>query len=870
MAGISLSIKKQLDLPTWEWLRFAPAASATGISCAASADNSRFHWQHGRYIYYLITAVSFWRYDTWTDSYQQLASPPIAPATWTRMKFCGSLGPEGLVLGAGAATMTIPSFYGNAYCGFDVRIIAGTGDGQRRIITGVAKPVTHDAGVSTAVGIPLGALWITDTAKAWTVNQYAGYTVRIHYGSGAGQVRRILYNTANTLYLSDVTVLPCDEFANVAVIAPAVSATAGVQSHYSIESCVATVDTAWDVQPDATSRFRIMSGQLILASTQATSFALIQRYDILTDTWFIQTVNSLIYQAVGTDGSIERCTENGSVWERGIATAGSGTTLTDAAKNWAVNEWVGRWVRIFSGTGRGALKEIVSNTATVLTWSGSVTAPDATSRYVISGFDAGVASAGGASTLTDSGKSWENNRWKNYELRITAGTGLGQSQAILSNNDTELTVIRPWATQPDATSTYEIVGDTDKLYLSQGGTAAIPIYNLKDNLATIGRRLDSGIARNACVSYAAEPPVAIASLSALGTTATVTTAAPHRLKVGWSVTVAKATDANYNGTYTIASVPSATTFTYTTAGAPAVHTLVGAQSTTTLCDASKNWANNEWAGYLVTMTTTAVAGATGLATGQAFQIASNTDTTLTFVAVGTAPINGVSRYVITPRSGCGALDSGIATGAGQTTAALVDTGKAWVTNIHAGKRVKFVGGAGQGQEATIISNTGTTLAHAGVTTASVAGSTSYLILDQAIRNAGFDLSWPFGVSDDSARGKYLISPRSGALSGFDLLDITTDRFDIIPVTPQTETLTISSMYAYDGGDRIYFTKEYTQRLYYLDLCTLTVHCAGLFPYVGGTTCLGNRMEIFETEDRLKFLWINRHSYAECFRTLLFY
>lgn len=869
MAGISVSIKKQLDLPTWEWLRYAPAVSVTGISCAASADNGRFHWQHGRYIYYLISAAAFWRYDTWTDSYQQLASPPNAPATWTRMKFCGSLGPEGLVISGGASTFTIPSFYGNAYVGFDVRIISGTGDGQRRIITSVAQPTVHDSGVVTGVVVTAGTLQLTDTLKNWTVNQYAGYTVRIHYGSGAGQTRRIIHNTNNTLHLSDITVVPYDEFANVAPIVPAVSGTAGVQSHYSIESCVATVDTAWDVQPDAKSRFRIMSGQIMLLSTQATSFALVQRYDIMTDTWFTQTANSNIYPAVGTDGGVERCTENGSVWDRGMASAGTTTSLTDATKNWAVNEWVGRWVRIFSGTGRGILKQVVSNTATALTWTGVTTAPDATSRYVISGFDAGIATAGGSSTLTDSTKAWATNRWANYELRITAGTGLGQQQVILSNTGTAITVIRPWAVQPDNTSTYEIIGDTDKLYIAQGGTAAIPLYNMKDNLLTLGHRFDGGVARNGSVSYASEPPIAIATLGAAGTTATCTTAAPHRLKVGWSVTVTGATNAFYNGTFTIVTVPSSTSFTYTMGGTPGVHTLVGAQSTTTLCDITKNWTVNEWAGYIVTMTTTAI-GASGIATGQAFQIASNTANTLTFVATGTAPTNGVSRYVITPRSACGSLDSGIATGAGQLTTALVDTSKAWVVNIHAGKRVKFLGGAGYGQEATITSNTANTLTFAAVTTASVAGSTSYCILDQAIRNAGFDLTWNFGSSDADARGMYIICPRSGALPGFDRLDIGTDRFNIIPSAPQTETLTIGSMFAYDGGDRIYFTKEYTQRIYYLDLNTLAVHPAGLFPYVAGTTCLGNRMEVFETEDRLKFLWINRHLYQECFRSLLFY
>jgi len=86
----------------------------------------------------------------------------------------------------------------------------------------------------------------------------------------------------------------------------------------------------------------------------------------------------------------------------------------------------------------------------------------------------------------------------------------------------------------------------------------------------------------------------------------------------------------------------------------------------------------------------------------------------------------------------------------------------------------------------------------------------------------------------------------------------------------TETLTTGSQYAYDGGNRLYFTKEVTNRMYYLDVNTNTIHGAGMYPYTAGTATLGNRMEIFETADGLKYLWINRQFFAECFRQLLFY
>lgn len=70
--------------------------------------------------------------------------------------------------------------------------------------------------------------------------------------------------------------------------------------------------------------------------------------------------------------------------------------------------------------------------------------------------DNGTATAGAGSTLTDSGKSWETNRWANAIIMITSGTGANQRRRILSNTSQVITANRAWSTQPDATSTYVI------------------------------------------------------------------------------------------------------------------------------------------------------------------------------------------------------------------------------------------------------------------------------------------------------------------------------------------------------------------------------------------------------------------------------
>ena len=60
-----------LDLPVWEQMTSAPAGnSGAGVASATDLRGSN------RYIYQLYSAASFWRFDTYSCTWQQLASPP--------------------------------------------------------------------------------------------------------------------------------------------------------------------------------------------------------------------------------------------------------------------------------------------------------------------------------------------------------------------------------------------------------------------------------------------------------------------------------------------------------------------------------------------------------------------------------------------------------------------------------------------------------------------------------------------------------------------------------------------------------------------------------------------------------------------------
>ena len=81
--------------------------------------------------------------------------------------------------------------------------------------------------------------------------------------------------------------------------------------------------------------------------------------------------------------------------------------------------------------------------------------PEGSGRFI----DSGTATAGAATTLTDSGKAWKTNEHVGRRVRLTGGTGSGAQKHISSNTATVLTIgglSGDWETTPDSTSTYII------------------------------------------------------------------------------------------------------------------------------------------------------------------------------------------------------------------------------------------------------------------------------------------------------------------------------------------------------------------------------------------------------------------------------
>ena len=139
----SNNLKKQVDLPVWEWMRSAPTVTAaTGVM--TTADDGL-----DRYIYYPLVLRSTGMTHG-QISWIQLASLPITPATFGNFAYNKYGEPRGRVISCPSdISLQIPGFMGNQLVGKTIRIISGTGQGQERVISACSVPTKHDNGFIT-------------------------------------------------------------------------------------------------------------------------------------------------------------------------------------------------------------------------------------------------------------------------------------------------------------------------------------------------------------------------------------------------------------------------------------------------------------------------------------------------------------------------------------------------------------------------------------------------------------------------------------------------------------------------------------------------------------------------------------------------
>jgi hypothetical protein len=201
----------------------------------------------------------------------------------------------------------------------------------------------------------------------------------------------------------------------------------------------------------------IGTNSVITVPTQASAFTASTTYRLITPRWYVLNA---------------------------ITAAGTTTAAVFRFYDFATNTWASAETGATDGIAPAAVIGTDSKLIATPSWQGT--------GY--KAFATGTATAGGASTLTNSAKTWTVNQWSNYQVRIVSGTGAGQIRTIASNTATALTTSAAWTTNPDATSVYNIEGNDDFIYYMGSGAVTLFRYSISAGTWTT---ITPGVARAA-------------------------------------------------------------------------------------------------------------------------------------------------------------------------------------------------------------------------------------------------------------------------------------------------------------------------------------------------------------------------------------
>lgn len=288
-------------------------------------------------------------------------------------------------------------------------------------------------------------------------------------------------------------------------------------------------------------------------------------------------------------------------------------------------------------------------------------------------FVTGSLTSATARSATDSTKTWDINQWANYRF---VDKTTGYERAIVSNSTDTLFFKQDLDIIPSTSDQYEVIHDSDKLYMNGGNFATMAQYSCRNNTWLPSQRWDDGVLNTAYVrfssSYEAMHP--ITSITRTGNIATVTTITGHPFKSGDQIFISGAIGADsafYNGFFTVTSSyglatsltagTQPTVFTYGMTGTPSANAVLNAHTTTQVFDMSKNWATNELVGQVVEIYSSSPTAPTS----QLRKITANTSQSITVGLALSAVTSGVWGYNIVSSASFGAswgLDTGTSTG----------------------------------------------------------------------------------------------------------------------------------------------------------------------------------------------------------------
>ena len=231
---------------------------------------------------------------------------------------------------------------------------------------------------SRYVSVAIGAITSADYANLWVRRRGSPGTLTLELrADSGGEAEGTLHQTV-TKTVTDITdtISVFEEFNWTS------TQTLSAGDHIKIYGASTdTTDNCWEVAVDTTGTGSKISADS--ATWASAGYTMLHRLSV-ADTarrWIDFDLEGAKYAVSINDSTAASVLMiNGG---RGTASAGGATTLTDSGIAWTADRWIGAWVKIIGGTGKGQYRQITDNTTEILTVATWDTNPDATSRYVI-------------------------------------------------------------------------------------------------------------------------------------------------------------------------------------------------------------------------------------------------------------------------------------------------------------------------------------------------------------------------------------------------------------------------------------------------------------------------------------------------------
>jgi len=499
---------------------------------------------------------------------------------------------------------------------------------------------------------------LTDATKKWKINEWVGYQAKIIYGTGQTTVRRVIYNDATTLWFQDPNYQQLEPWQNTQL--------------YTATPYALPVITA-----GSQGHYSIESCNVTVDTNWTVQPNATSSFAILTGGIFSLTAvtaspySGLYYYDVLSD-----------TWT--YRTALGGLLPSALAGDFSIERTGETGGAFLSGTTTSA----TSTSLTVATATPSISAVD---------------------------------RYTNYQIRITGGTGMGQRRRILTNTASVINIANPWTTTPDSTSIFSIYGNTDIIYLSGNNQSSLYQFNVEQDFWTPSHAHTIGICRNGSATFGGQEGIGITSIArntngvtAINTTpvnggSNYTVGDVLTLSTGGSLGKVKVLSVSITGAVTSVML-------YRCGSGYSVTTSSTTDGTGTLCTIGITSVG------VIGRATTAMNH--NLAIGDSFVCsgATNGDWNNTFTILG---CDGLTTFEVATTA-----TSAWAAIASQSTTVIVDSTQNWVDSEHIGRLVvlQVAGTAPTTQIRRIIGNTATTLTVTTIT-AGVNGTSRYAICE---------------------------------------------------------------------------------------------------------------------------------------------